>query len=620
MNGGFTEDHVHSKADIKELLRKEVRSMKITKFAYKDFLGTEALEDTPGKINVLLAGNGAGKSTYIKALRFALTGELPPGNVIRNGADSLYTLVEVEGNTIERIKGETSKTLLNCRSTTKKSLDEFFGSIGVKSETARVLTSSQVLGSMSAEELSKFILESGLIPIAVDIDKLISICPPISEYVANEMRSYFPAPPERIGIDDISEAYSSYYGGRRSISAELKVAKANSSGFSAMKPPTSTLEDLEKAISEYEAASDGKALSAYTEAVSKAKSIETKVEALEQKIAESTASEPDSERFDALCSRHDSLKEVYKAKFEAKTAIEALVKNTKFTLESIKESICPLHCEIECTADKSAIISKLNDQIAKGRADASALSEEMTELENEMEKLQAQIDEYNRNKQEYENKRASIEQVELLKNSIPVIPPEPSLSAEDAKNVAEMLSKLKEQKKYLVSYNGKKAEYERMKQLEHQYEIYNAMVELLSPKSGIQEAILGMAVSTIADECNKMAKGLGLPIELIIKADNGVRVLVKTKGNDYYDYNSLSNGEKAITELIVMDVLNKLTGFDILILDNLDSLDTNAFSKMLSLVSSPEFLARYDHIILAGVDHPDLVEEISKYDVHRVLI
>ena len=69
-----------------------------------------------------------------------------------------------------------------------------------------------------------------------------------------------------------------------------------------------------------------------------------------------------------------------------------------------------------------------------------------------------------------------------------------------------------------------------------------------------------------------------------------------------------------------MDVLNKLTGFDILILDNLDSLDTNAFSKMLSLVSSPEFLARYDHIILAGVDHPDLVEEISKYDVHRVLI
>lgn len=592
--------------------------MKITKFAYKDFLGTAALEDYPDKVNILLAGNGAGKSTYIKALRFALTGELPPGKVIKDGAKSVYSFVEIAGNTIERIKGDTSKVLFNCRSTTKKSLDEFYGSIGIIPESAKVLTSSQVLGSMSAEELSKFILESGLIPVSVDIDRLISICPSMSKDIENELRSYFPASPEAIGIDDISEAYSSYYGGRRSISSELKIAKANSEGFSALRPPSKSLAEVEKEISEYEAASDGKAISAYTEAVNKAERIEKQIEELEEQISHNTSTEPDKTLYDAICSKYDSLNAVYKANSETKTAIEALTKNTEATLEAIKANACPLHCEIECKADKSVIIAKLSDQLLKGQADAAALSTELEVMEQEMNGLKAQIDEYIRNSKDHDSKQALIKQVELLKTGIPVIPPKPTISAEEVKSAADKLSKLKEQKNYILTYNRKKSEYDRMKQLDRQYELYNAMVELLSPRSGIQEAILGMTVSTLADECNQTAKELGMPIELMIKSDNGIKVLVKTKGSEYHDFDSLSNGEKAIAELIVMDVLNQLSGFDILILDNLDSLDTGAFSSVLALVCSEKIKERYDHIFLAGVDHPDLVAETEKYDVHRV--
>ena len=120
-------------------------------------------------------------------------------------------------------------------------------------------------------------------------------------------------------------------------------------------------------------------------------------------------------------------------------------------------------------------------------------------------------------------------------------------------------------------------------------------------------------------ECNRTASELGLPITLIIKADKGLRVLASTDRNGYHDFNSLSNGEKVIVELLIMDVLNKLTGFNMLVLDNLDSLDSRAFSKVLSLVSSSGFRERYDHIFLSGVDHADLMDEITKYDVHRVV-
>ena len=76
---------------------------------------------------------------------------------------------------------------------------------------------------------------------------------------------------------------------------------------------------------------------------------------------------------------------------------------------------------------------------------------------------------------------------------------------------------------------------------------------------------------------------------------------------------AVSAGEQACALFLVMDALNSLTKFGILILDDLDKLDKNALDGFFSLLSKPEVRSDYNHILIAMVDHEDSLAVVNKY-------
>ena len=69
--------------------------MQITKLFIKNFKGIDekTVNFSEGEITALFGPNGLGKSSFIEALRFGLTGATPQ-NPIRDGAD--YAMVSME--------------------------------------------------------------------------------------------------------------------------------------------------------------------------------------------------------------------------------------------------------------------------------------------------------------------------------------------------------------------------------------------------------------------------------------------------------------------------------------------------------------------------------------------
>ena len=76
----------------------------------------------------------------------------------------------------------------------------------------------------------------------------------------------------------------------------------------------------------------------------------------------------------------------------------------------------------------------------------------------------------------------------------------------------------------------------------------------------------------------------------------------------------MSSGEQAYALFLVMDALNALSGYGILVLDDLDKLDENALDALLSLLEKPGVMNNYDHVLMAMVNHEDSLAVLKKHE------
>ena len=83
---------------------------------------------------------------------------------------------------------------------------------------------------------------------------------------------------------------------------------------------------------------------------------------------------------------------------------------------------------------------------------------------------------------------------------------------------------------------------------------------------------------------------------------------------DMVKLESVSSGEQAYALFLVMDALNALSGYGILVLDDLDKLDENALDALLSLLEKPGVMDNYDHVLMAMVNHEDSLAVLKKHE------
>lgn len=133
--------------------------MKIKSILINNFKGINCLEFIPGNKTVALIGkNGIGKTSFLEAVRFALTGDAP-NNCITDGATESTVLVRLEdGNEFSRTKyvSKPTKIRVNGRTTTAKNLETLLATItGLSDDALRIATSSEVLAGLKPSEIGR---------------------------------------------------------------------------------------------------------------------------------------------------------------------------------------------------------------------------------------------------------------------------------------------------------------------------------------------------------------------------------------------------------------------------------------------------------------------------------
>jgi len=85
--------------------------MEISRIQIKNFLSVSSVDLTPGKVNQIVGGNNAGKTTILKALQAGLEGTTD-GTVVKHGEDTAEIIIDLDELTIRRrIKPDGSQSV-----------------------------------------------------------------------------------------------------------------------------------------------------------------------------------------------------------------------------------------------------------------------------------------------------------------------------------------------------------------------------------------------------------------------------------------------------------------------------------------------------------------------------
>ena len=128
------------------------------------------------------------------------------------------------------------------------------------------------------------------------------------------------------------------------------------------------------------------------------------------------------------------------------------------------------------------------------------------------------------------------------------------------------------------------------------------------------------AVDPLAEYCNELAEKMFQGKEIYFDVTNGLKVCLKqtlpeTGESVIIPFEGCSTGEQFRILLIVMDMINQLSGYNILVLDNLDVLDTQAMQAVLEFLHDN---GSYDHVFLAGIDKEEMKQVFEKVGVNFI--
>lgn len=525
--------------------------MKINFLRFENFRGQTTEYDFKNKTNVVLYKNSKGKTTLLKALRYAFVGEGDGGTV-----DVVFTV----DNQTYAIKRENKTVYIEGRKTTQKNLEKFIENItGCNKEALKFLMSAtSALEEFNPKKFAEFLYNCGFIEFTITIDKLISFCKNISPETENSVREYF----ESNNISSITEAtieeanvyFTNKKKEKKAVVDKLKKSLAD---LCNVEMPTKSEAD---AISDYDTANamliNGELYrnldTLYNKSIISQKTYEEEIELLKKKI---NYAENHLNGFLPDIKKEDNLK----------AAKERLISDLKICSLNEKESIVNQLEEV-ITELEAYQIKYLNYSLKTSLKDAMDIVRRLQPIE--VAPLNAPI----------------LDESDLYFQK---------LASETVKKDWEEYKKKEKIEKEL------EAEQEELKKL-------NNLVSIFEEGSGVRQQALSLILKSLSDSINENSVKIGTNLNVTFEplTEGGIEV----RFNDI-PYKDLSQSEKRVVETLVFDLVANLCGLNVLLCDNFDCLDNERFKDTLNLLTSDEVSERYDTIIVTAVNHSDLIDE-----------
>lgn len=579
----------------------EIKKIKIENF--KGFEG-EHIYALP-KIVAFNAKNGYGKTSFIDAFRFALTGRRPDGDLINKKANTASVTIELEGGEqftrIEERGGKANKFKQNGRNCTKARLDDALSTWFETDVSALQITScAELLGSLTSAELGDLIMR--YTPSQFTTEDVMG-------YVSNitpEMKTLIEErlPKTEFGVDAVDRFYQEVFLERRETNAELKVKNNMLSGMPDVKPLRSK-EEIEtdmKAISELvktQAAYKAEK-AAYDRAVAAKVQKENSLKDLAEQGKKLKMEKPDVQNRAVFVQEKET---AGKAKDDALKVL-ASMQNSKAQLEvalnNLMKPYCPLSDKLTCTVDKSALKSDFERSIRELEAGIKTQQEAVHAWELKVKAIEAKIVEYDDLKNRWNqyalvvnNYLAQKKELDAMLKNMPAEPKPVDVPADtEAK-----LSRLNRELAGIDKWNEREKLAAEVVKLKTESGIYEHLVKSFEPKGEVKRGLLDYYRSIVEDFCNEEANRLKPGMRMKFIAENGMQVFCDTGNGKFLDYRSLSGGEQVYMIYILMKLLNNLSMSRILIMDELSVLDADNFKQLVKLISDDK--DDYDIVILA---------------------
>ena len=574
-----------------------------------------AFED--GKILTLIGPNGIGKTSFIEALRYGLTGNLPQNPVNDRAESASVAIVTEDGTEFSRTvfrDDRPSKVTMNGRATPAKNLNAWIQeSFGFGTDILKIATSADILASMKSDELSDFLLQ--YIPEKITVDKILGSISDITEEIQEEILLTIPED-TALELEDITRTHEAYMETRKSLKKDLEFVKGKLARLPEAEPERK-IEDLQTELEELlkrEGAAKGarEAIKLYEDAKKKREASLKNIEDMQKRYDAIEADRPnpiiregyEKKLADAQKRERDALKMM--------SIIENTLVSLNATLERLSTSHCPLSDDLVCTTDKTKIKEEILETI-KSNEDGRTIQKKITDEANkEISSLSLSLKEYDDNSARYKEKLVIGEQIERGKKNVPSLPAPPSFIEE--KDYGKEKEILKEEIEMGKKWKEKLQLEEKKESLEKQVGIYDFLCKAFAPKGEVMTKTLASYLSLFEEEMNKRAELLRTGMSIKFAPENGVKYFVKVKGEKAYRlYDELSRGEKTISIFLLLDLVSSLCGTKIMILDDLNNLDKTSLEELFNLISTPEFTDAYDNIILASVENEEMKEVCEKH-------
>lgn len=597
--------------------------MKICQIEINDFRGISKLSTAPEQVNVLLAPCGAGKTSFLKAVCFGITGAVKEDDIRRGALQTSVIIRWEDGTYIERIrkKGETVAKCCGKR-TSAKSVNQFLKEkLGADVSIYGAMCGIDYFKSLSRKDLTSLFLS--ILPLSITFDRLWEFVEGMGEFHAAQderkfLKEQFPEGGS-FGLKEIDEVYHRFFKWRTEQKAVLKSLKAKAE-FSGILPEESKdalserLYRIAKAESEtemYQRSMDSwiKNQEQREKAVKKKREIEARL-----KNEFTDAVKPDEGVLEKARKDKAAFEEAVAKAQKAVAVFEENIRLFQRTMDSLGKPVCPISENLICTTDKRGVMGELKEALLTNE-------EEKREYESFILRCREQIGQRDKIISDYQAALLKYSRKELLEKQAAgfIIPEETEkpikiTAADYGEERKEISRKLSQWDAYETAQSAK-AEYDRKAE---EVRLLEFAVSVLDVKTGIRSKLVERAIGPIEKMCNEKAVGLWKGYRMKFDCSEGIVPYISSpKSQGFIPVGASSTGEFMMAAYLLMAVINKVSDTRYLMIDNLDGLDRECAKSFLEMLIE-DAAGMFDNIFVGAVNHDDTEFITEQLGIHQI--
>lgn len=602
--------------------------MKVQKILMVNFKRFTHKEVRFGDKTAFIGMSGSGKTTVLTGIIGCLTvGEFGV-NPIQDGKESAYVsthFINAMGEkcvvdcTLKRTAtGYSTSVSVNSRKQTLSGARTFLRHFGGVNEVGgsidgiKLLASSEVLEAMENSALSDLIMS--LLEDTISFTDVMDLAEKeeLSEAAKTELTMLLDG--TALSPQNIDELFT--------MSDETRLtAKRNVNAFkqyAEVKMPEGvrSLEEIEKELEEV-VAKEGKKESA-EEALRNYQRIQRTIEGQKKRIVElreeaeqSEATAPNPKRLEELSEKIQKGREQLTEYSKTIGILSSNIAMFEETLSKLSLSVCPISEKICCTVDKSAFRSDVEAQLSDTKEALESTEESRNRCAERIKKLEEEVTEYRRGEREYTRKLALIREANSLEENLPTAPKMPEI-LDIEEDFTERKRLLKEERSKALEVKESMTKARSYKKHKSLMDVYTELAGFFGKKGPLRRAIVEGKLEGFNKEIKILCDLIKPEFRIELRyGEDGVVPFIITGSGAYPYKEGASGGETRLALFILTEILNRINGLNILIMDDLDRLDAKTLMGLTKAMNTVMEEGRIEQILISSVNHDDTVEVLT---------